>query len=103
MVVSEGRKRFFKFALKNSVTEFVFLQLQQTSDFLFQFFDRKNDLGISQKIVQRLKVFFLKIQYLMLKLFSQVLPVKTELFFPVFLIIDLYLLAVASIKKDLMP
>jgi hypothetical protein len=42
-------------------------------------------------------------QYLMLKLFSQVLPVKTELFFPVFLVIDLYLLAVASIKKDLMP
>lgn len=42
-------------------------------------------------------------QYLKLKLFSQVLPVKTELFFPVFLIIDLYLLAMTSIKKDLMP
>jgi hypothetical protein len=39
----------------------------------------------------------------MLKLLSQVLPVKTELFFPIFFIIDLYLLLVASIKKDLMP
>lgn len=60
-------------------------------------------MGIGQKIAQGLQIFFLKIQYLMLKLLSQVLPVKTELFFPVLLIIDLYLLLVASIKKDLMP
>jgi len=38
----------------------------------------------------------------MFKLLSEVLPVETQFFFPVLFVGDLYLLPVASIKKDLM-
>ena len=39
----------------------------------------------------------------MLKLLRQVLPIKTELFFSIFFIINLYLLLVTCIEKHLMP
>lgn len=49
------------------------------------------------------QVFFLQVEEIMLEFFGEIFPIKAELFFSMFLVIDSYFLLVASIKENLMP